>query len=251
MPSFAIGRVEELTLGAAARGRAAHPDAAGLRRQSDGRRRAGPVLPSVCTSSIRSSHRRLGDDNAPHDAAAHEAVTERRQQDSAGARRLRVLHGSFPRRRNRRGVQAADRLAGAVDRDFVERHGRGRPRPPSPEGRAAQLPQYRAVRRLSGRRHARSTAGRRREDRQDSRRLGAGGRADRASRLDVGARRLDGDHAMAARVSAAPKETFIVHGEVTAMQALSGVSTGSSAGNIVCPSTARPSNYNRDVRSIL
>ena len=73
---------------------------------------------------------------------------------------------------------------------------------------------------LPGRRHARTTARGRREERQDPRRVGAGRRVDRADRLDVGARRFERNHALATRFHHRAAQTFIVHGEPVAQDAL-------------------------------
>jgi Cft2 family RNA processing exonuclease len=67
---------------------------------------------------------------------------------------------------------------------------------------APERAQYRALRRLPGSGDARPAARRRREEREDPRRMDSGGRVDPAHRLDVGARRFDGNHAMAPRLLA-------------------------------------------------
>ena len=68
-------------------------------------------------------------------------------------------------------------------------------------GGAARQAQYRAVRGLPGRRHARAAAGGRRARGEDSRADRAGECANREDRFDVGPRRFAGNAAVAGRAS--------------------------------------------------
>jgi len=86
------------------------------------------------------------------------------------------------------GLARSPGIAGAVDRDFGERHGDGRPRAAPSQPLAAGRPQYRDVCGLPGGRHARSSAASGRAFHKDSRRGSAGTRAHHESRIHVGSR---------------------------------------------------------------
>ena len=116
--------------------------------------------------------------------------------------------------------QSAELIASrdAGDRDRGERHGDGRPRAAPPQARAAGSAKHRALRRLSGRRHARPCARGRRRKRSRS----------TAQFVPVAARSNELDsmsaHADAGEISVAPglpppaRMTFIVHGEPAALR---------------------------------
>ena len=98
--------------------------------------------------------------------------------------------------------KALTRSSGPGDHHLVERHGDGRPRAAPPEAPAARREEHGPVRRLPGGGHPRPPAGGRREDRQDPRRGDPGGGARRQERPDVGARRPRRDPPLAARLLA-------------------------------------------------
>jgi Cft2 family RNA processing exonuclease len=91
-------------------------------------------------------------------------------------------------------------LEAAGDCDFVERHGDRRPSAAPSRGDDHQSEKYRPLRRLPGRRHARPPADRRRPRNQTPRAHVPRCRPYRAHRLDVGARGLQRDHAVALRI---------------------------------------------------
>ena len=161
IPAFAIGRVEELCY---------------WLKRLEGEKRI-PILPVFVDSPMASAalakyservqeldpelQPEQRDDKAPHDAAAPHPSERPPAAGDAGARALHLLYAAFSRDRVRRGVEAADGVEDAVDRDLVERHGRGRARAAPSQSGASRPAQHRAVRRLPGRGHARPPAGRR------------------------------------------------------------------------------------------
>ena len=143
------------------------------------------------------------DEKAPHGATAHDSPARRRERAGQERQCLRVLHRAVPRDRVVRRIEAADAIGDAGDRHLVERHGDRRTGAASPESGAARPAQHRAVRRLSGRRHARPAAARRRTERDDPRPEVPVRAAYRRDRVDVRPCRLERNPALARRVRAA------------------------------------------------
>ena len=112
-------------------------------------------------------------------------------------------------------VDGADRVAPAVDRHRVERHGDRRPRAAPSRRGVAEPEEHGAVRRLPGRRHARTAAGRRRDSRSSCSAaiVPGGARASNAStrcrRTPTPARSCAGCRASRVR----RRMTYLVHGE--------------------------------------
>ena len=169
-----------------ARGAEAHSGSGGLPRQPHG---AGGAR------ALYRAHQRARSGAAAGDARREGAVQRKRARAAAeaphpgGARapHVCVLHDAVPRHRVERRVEAAHAVTHAGDRHLVERDGDRRPCPAPLEGRAAESAQHRAARRLPGGGHARAAAARRLHVGQDPRSPGAGSRAHRSHRIDVGA----------------------------------------------------------------
>ena len=191
-------------LAQASRVRKTDSGAAGLRRQSDGRggaRALHRARPRARSRDAPGGARRQGAARRGRAASARCSPAP----GDAGARDVRVLHRAVSRHRQRRGVQAADRVEDSFDRDLGERDGGRRPRAAPSQGRAARREEHRPLRGLPGRRYPRAPARGRREEHQDPRGVGPGRGADRAPRLDVGPRRRQRDHALARRLHRAPE----------------------------------------------
>ena len=142
---------------------------------------------------------------------------------TARARRLRLLHDAHDDVSVGAAVDGSGGITPAGDRHRVERHGHRRPRALPSRSGAARPEEHGPVRRLSGRRHARTVAGRRREDSQDH------GRDRSRSR-----RAIEHIDSMSAHADAGeimrwlsgspppPTMTYLVHGEPVALEALRG-----------------------------
>ena len=199
IPAFAIGRVEELLYW--------------LKRLEAEKRI--PVLPVFVDSPMAAAalarytervheldpemQPEERDDKAPHDAAAPHPPDVRRRQAMQErevcvfcTERFRVI-GSAEESKQLTASKMPSIVisaSGMAEGGRVLHH---------LKARAARCEEHRALRGLPGGRHARAPAGRRREERQDPRRVDPGRRADREDRLDVGARRRQRDHALARR----------------------------------------------------
>ena len=147
-------------LAEAARGREADPGAAGVRRQPDGDRRVAVLRRPRSTSSMQISASRPARRNRPRGRPGPPVARTTRVAafaTTAGDGRLAAAVGG-PRR-----------VAPAVDRHRVERHGDRRARAAPPRRDAAQPEKHGALRRLPGGRHARPAARRRRQRDQAAR----------------------------------------------------------------------------------
>ena len=185
IPAFAIGRVEELLYW--------------LKRLETEKRI--PVLPVFVDSPMaggraRALHRARA--RARPRAAARRSATTRRRTTRprrtratcaaarrAGARDVRLLHRALPRHRHRRRVEAAHRVEDA--RPSSSRRAAWRKGAACCTTSRRALPdaqEHGALRRLPGGRHARAPARRRREERQDPRRVdpGRGARSSASTR---------------------------------------------------------------------
>ena len=164
IPSFAIGRVEELIYWLKRlEDEAADSGAAGVPRQPDGHRRPGAVHAArpgtrsrAAARSARRARRRTGRPTA--------TIRTRRGAGTPSAsgklcafctERFRTV----PTGQESRQLTAVET---ARDRHLGERHGDRRPRAPPSGGRPARLAQYRPLRGIPGRRHPRTPARRRR-----------------------------------------------------------------------------------------
>ena len=190
IPSFAIGRVEEVLYW--------------LRRLEEEKRipQVPVFLDSPMAARAREQYSARLDELDPEIREASEHCAGAPARRAPG---VRVLHGAVPGGVVPEAVASARRVEGAGDHRLVERHGVGRAGPAPPAGRAARRAAHGALRRLPGRRHARPPAARRRPRGEDPRRDRARARADRADRLHVGARRRRRDPALARRLRAAAR----------------------------------------------
>ena len=152
-----------------------HPEPARLPRQSDG----------------HPGHRHL---RRPHRGARHRAEAGRVH------RRAPVRAAALPALAHRGGVQAPQRHGGTGDHRGGQRHGHGRPHPPSPQAPPARSADHGALRRLPGRGHARPPAKGRRARAEDAGHDRPGARQDHGERHVLGARRSRRDPALARRV---------------------------------------------------
>ena len=221
IPAFAVGRVEELLYW--------------IQRLEEQHRI--PVLPVYVDSpmaieALKRYTERLHeldedmqperhDEKAPHGPAARGESPEARRREARQERQVaafcdRALPHDQLARRNRSSSRPRS------SRRSSSRRAAWRPadacctisRPRCP------IRATRRLRRLPGRGHARPPADGRRADGQDSRSDDSRPRPHREGRLDVRACRFAGDPALARRLQAPPRMTFLVHGELEAMNAL-------------------------------
>ena len=221
IPAFAVGRVEELLYW--------------IKRLEEEKRI--PVLPvfvdspmatealSRYTERVRELDPELApeerDEKAPHGRANHDGHARRATRTCAPrAPALRVLHRTVPDDCLDPGEQGADGVEDAGDCHLVERDGDRRPGTASPEGGVARPEECGAARGLPGRRHPRPLAG---------------GRCAavkihgqmipvhaRVEKIDSMSAHADSEEVLRwlGGFTRPPRTTFLVHGEIVAMEAL-------------------------------